>query len=892
MTRRAAVLLALAIAARPALGQQPPQFQTGVEVLPIDVTVVDNRGRPIDDLAPSDFTVRVDGQPRRVVSAQWIPRLTAVSPSPAIPAAAASEGYVSNAEAAGSGLVVIAVDEANIPFGGMRPMAPAVTRFIDRLPAADRISIVSFGLGRTAWSDFTADRGVIKEKLSAMAGQQFANAPPWSHHVGIGAALAHVRGELDALREVIQRACGGAQNVASVRTRNALDCPTEVRTEAMQVAEHALRNADLTLGGLRELLQALRTVDAPKTLLLISDGFALDRTSGPRWVAELGELAAASRTTIYSLKLEEQPTDITQQVARAPFEVQQDQMERRQGLETLSMAARGAIFTLTGTGTGAFDRIESELSGSYLLGVEPGVRDREPTPRPIQIAVGRSGATVRSRRTMTADWPAKPQSPEDRVNAALSNPLMLSALPLRGIAFAMRGPDPSKLQLLIHADIGAEYTSARTLSVAHVVLDAQKRAIDGQMSEQRLTPPGGLPSPVQYARTVAVDPGDYTVKIAAADGDLIGSIELPVRAALTRAGALDFTELMVGGPSPPVTLVRPTIGPQVRFGIVQGYLEAYGRGATALTARFEIATADQAPPVFTVDVPPRVASDERVVFTQTVSVGELPPGEYRLRVVVGGEGGVTKSRAFEIPAPPPVATSASSVFLPLNASDLARPFRLDDALRPSVVQTFRLRLQAGVAATFEEALTHLHNRVYLESATAFERAAQGGGDPTAPLVYLGVCFAATGHDNEALAAWRRAVANTGDVPELHEWLIDALMRTKSYGEARTTAERARQQWPSDTRFTRPIALLDATAGRARDAVTGMERYVSDRPDDEAALFLTLKWLFTAKRAGLVVHDRDRDATLARAYAQQYSAIQGASQPLVNLWVDYLERIDR
>ncbi len=29
----------------------------------------------------------------------------------------------------------------------MRPMLPAVTRFIDRLPAADRIAIVSLGLG-------------------------------------------------------------------------------------------------------------------------------------------------------------------------------------------------------------------------------------------------------------------------------------------------------------------------------------------------------------------------------------------------------------------------------------------------------------------------------------------------------------------------------------------------------------------------------------------------------------------------------------------------------------------------------------------------------------------------------------------------------------------------
>jgi len=52
--------------------QDPPQFRSGVEVTSVDVTVVDGNGRPIADLEPGDFTVRVDGVPRRIVSAEWI----------------------------------------------------------------------------------------------------------------------------------------------------------------------------------------------------------------------------------------------------------------------------------------------------------------------------------------------------------------------------------------------------------------------------------------------------------------------------------------------------------------------------------------------------------------------------------------------------------------------------------------------------------------------------------------------------------------------------------------------------------------------------------------------------------------------------------------------------
>jgi hypothetical protein len=190
-----AVLVVVAAAA-PALGQQPsqpPRFQSGVDLLPVDVTVVDGRGNPIEHLVPGDFTVRVDDQPRRVVNAQWIPRLTAGSAG--APPSAVSDGYFSNAGAAGTGLVVIAIDEANIKFGAMRPMLPAVNRFIERLPVADRIAIVSFGLGTKAWSDFTADRDTIKEKLSQMPGQIVATDTPWAYRVGIGAALADRRGE-------------------------------------------------------------------------------------------------------------------------------------------------------------------------------------------------------------------------------------------------------------------------------------------------------------------------------------------------------------------------------------------------------------------------------------------------------------------------------------------------------------------------------------------------------------------------------------------------------------------------------------------------------------------------------------------------------------------------
>src|SRR5437588_9154221 len=55
---------------------QPPRFQSSVDVTPVDVTVVNDRGQPVRDLAPADFSVRIEGSLRRVVTAEWVTLVT------------------------------------------------------------------------------------------------------------------------------------------------------------------------------------------------------------------------------------------------------------------------------------------------------------------------------------------------------------------------------------------------------------------------------------------------------------------------------------------------------------------------------------------------------------------------------------------------------------------------------------------------------------------------------------------------------------------------------------------------------------------------------------------------------------------------------------------------
>ena len=50
---------------------QPPAFKSGVDLLTLQTTVLDKDGRPVTNLTPADFTVTVEGKPRKVLFARF-----------------------------------------------------------------------------------------------------------------------------------------------------------------------------------------------------------------------------------------------------------------------------------------------------------------------------------------------------------------------------------------------------------------------------------------------------------------------------------------------------------------------------------------------------------------------------------------------------------------------------------------------------------------------------------------------------------------------------------------------------------------------------------------------------------------------------------------------------
>ena len=889
----AAAVLVAAAATLVAQQPPPPSFQSSVEVTSLDVTVVDDRGKPIASLTPADFVVRVDGNPRRVVTAEWV---ALSSPPSAEPVPPPPDGYSTNESATGGRLIIMAVDQPNIRFGGAMAINKAANGFIDRLAPSDRVAVAGFGVGAPS-TPFTADRARIKRALARMVGQRLSSRTvDLGHNIALVEAQAIARGDFGVLESVQIRECASMVGSAAQLEM----CRQQVAMEAQSLAFDVNHDADQTIQTLRDLFTGLRTIDAPKTLILISEGFVL---SDEAMIIELGTMAAEARTSLYALKLDNELFDISD--ARAPINPFADRQARIEGLEMLSGAARGTLFTVTGTGQPLFERIESEISGYYLIGIESDPKDKDNKTHSVRIDVPRKGAIIRSRRHVLNTQTdrrvrAARSSSRQALSAALGSPLLASALPLRVASFALQGPERDKVQLLIHADIGADYASSKVVSVGYVIADANGRMVDNKGADMRLLPVmPGVPSPLQYTAGASLAPGEYTLKLAVVEGERIGTVEHLIHAGLPAVNDITLSELMVGGPVEVGELLNPTIGYQITFGAVHGYLEAYGTSTDAVTIEYEVATTPDAAALLNVDVPPHRVSDSRVIFTKVVPTHQLPPGKYVLRAILSSEGTSIKTltRGFEIAAPKVLLTSAdglggetsvdAELFLPVDDLVMKPEFQPEAALEEETLAPFRERVAANVKAEFDQGIVHFEAGEWAKAELSFKRAIEPEGDATAPLAFMAAAFAASGHDREAASAWQTALVGGTDFPEIYQWLGDALLRTHDFGEARAIFEEAVGKWPTDVRFTKPLAMLYGTFGKGREAVRTLERYLEEEPDDRQAYLYAVQWIYTVHAGGAVVHSPAEDLKRARRYADAYARTRGPQLPLVQQWVEYL-----
>jgi VWFA-related protein len=368
---------------------QRPIIRTGVELIVVDVQVVDRTGYPETTLKPEDFEVTLDGDARRVVSAELVRHTSANIPGARTgqrPAAARG------GDAADEGRrFILAIDEHSFHPVDARAAMHTAERFIAQLQPDDLIGLYTYPTGAVQ-APLTNDHAAVRRALDGVTGLLMLPTGPYT--LSPAEIMDIASGDTEALGRVARRECSAGDVL----------CSRDIRNQAISAAGYLEAQVAQSLAGLRNLFDGLKQLEGRKTLVIVSGGlFTSDRGMGrvnmASEIQQVGRLAAGSNTNIYVLHMDASfLRAFSQRRGPSVVSLMRDSGTLAAGLEMLSGAAGGALFRIeAGTGDWAFQRVLRESAVHYLLGVQPLAEDRDGESHAIRVRVKDRELIVRSR---------------------------------------------------------------------------------------------------------------------------------------------------------------------------------------------------------------------------------------------------------------------------------------------------------------------------------------------------------------------------------------------------------------------------------------------------------------------------------------------------------------
>ena len=913
----AVIIAALLLAT--AQEQQPrTTFRSAVDLVPVDVNVLDKSGRPVADLEAKDFTLMVDGRPRRIASAQFISVQRAVESAPP-----QNLEYSSNAGAAGGRLVMLVIDAGNIAAGRGKPVIDAAQRFVSRLNPSDRIAVVTIP-GAGPQIDFTSNHALVRTLLTGVVGQATSRNGP--QRVGLSEALAFQRADQTTIASVMDRECG-ADPTAALRE----SCFQQLANDADLLLAESRERTRSSMIALRYLFERVGTSEAPKTIVFLSEGLLLDREESD--IAWVPARAAAAHIILYVLQIDSPEMEASARTT-SPSRGS-DREVLRQGLEQLAGMARGDVFRIVANADFAFQRLALELSGYYLLSFEPETGDRDGKPHKIKIDVRRKDLTLRSRREFSVGPPAT-RTAADTVLEALRAPLLASDIPLKLTTYTFQDPESSKLKIILVADIDRSANQDEEISLGYLMMDDKGKVISSQL-EKAVTAPVDRRTRLQkYIGAAIAGPGTYTLKVAVVDSSgKRGSVERTFAAKMNGFGQLHVTDLLIADDTVRGTDgLPPAVAADFAGDELHAYVELFSevperlRSATVMMeiAQTENGRALDAVPARFQNVP---AANRRVAEAG-VPIALLPAGEYVARaVVMDGDRKIGQVvRPFRITraaatVAAPGASAAMKPTAPIPFTSRIDAFDKSAVLSPQVLGFFLDRMSAAAAANaatvrpaiesvragrFDEATKALEKSgddqlaaVFLKgvvllqrgdlnaAAAKFRDALRMDSEFYSAAFYLGACYAAGGKDRDAAGAWQTSLITESTAPFVYTLLGDALLRLRDMDQALDILTEARALWPNDDEVTKRLGTALAMANKPVEALKVLEPYLAAHPADHERLFLALRAIYEARAAGRTIKSADEDKALFHTLADAYAAAKGPQQALVDQWRKYIDR---
>jgi VWFA-related protein len=426
-SRRVSAIVALSVAfaatvyTRQSQAPEPPQFRSGVRLVPLDVRVLDARGRPITDLSREDFTIVEERVP------QQIQHFSVQSLAAAAPDSFGEPLRRRETQAVALGpqshrvfLIVLGRGDLTGPSNGIDGVIHLVQ---NRLLPQDRVAIMAWNRA----TDFTtshADALAVLTRFKARyrkierALYDFFRSPAYFY--GDRQIPAYLQRDIDevfqsgraGMRTVNAQLAGSVQMEQDLREKYDLfnapesDVFSAARLNQLGLTlEEFFSETSQTMQDLQNLyagIEFLRHIEGEKQLVWLTEfGVQLERFEYDR---DLARTAADGRVVLNVIRTGGTVTSgsfTADQRGSAPF-------NGMAGLRTLQPAATSRTFAqLTGgrsdanrfpNASVAADYIDQASRFQYLLGYYPTNADWNGRFRDVTVTVNRPGATVLVRR--------------------------------------------------------------------------------------------------------------------------------------------------------------------------------------------------------------------------------------------------------------------------------------------------------------------------------------------------------------------------------------------------------------------------------------------------------------------------------------------------------------
>ena len=556
-----AFLSATAAAGALALAQaaaQQPTFKTGVQLVRIDVSVLDDKRQPVRGLQASDFTVLEDGQARPIRSFQAVDAAAAARPQ-ASPIAPLPAHDVATNQIGGdtSRLIVILMDRS-IPTE--RPMLVArqiADAAVDAMAPGDLAAIATTGGGVP--QNFTSDRALLHKAIASSDWSQTLSQAQMDDPIVAGMGMNNPMEDGRCL-------CGLCVMDTIARVANQLrDVPRRkvmlfVGSNIIVQTGTPTMNPGLSCDKLvRDSREAL--FDA-----LGTSGLTV-HSIDPNGLASVGP---ATRATVANGIENRDGAALNAQLGQE----RNDFMKAQGNLDVLPELTGGRTILNSNEPFKLVPAILHESDAYYLLAFEP-IEGKGEVRHDIQVHVARKGVQVHSARYLApatasatapaaaspaAAAPAPASAPPAATPAlgslsplerALTDLVPNQSRPLGMAVAAFAGPDREHAYVGVTLDASAfaDNPGSIPLEIALLASDARGRRVGGARQTGSIEVPAAAAGSafVELQTYVTLPPGDYELRAAVmnADTQAASSVFTHVTVPAFDGGRLELSDVVL-----------------------------------------------------------------------------------------------------------------------------------------------------------------------------------------------------------------------------------------------------------------------------------------------------------------------------------------------------------